>query len=60
MIANGSDGDRREMKFMLEHTGLGRKISSFPKNSEEYLFLRLCPGLSCNIRTLPYKMFPIV
>jgi hypothetical protein len=31
VIANGSDGDSREMKFMLEQTFLGRPISSFPK-----------------------------
>jgi hypothetical protein len=29
VIANGSDGDSRKMKFMLEHTGLERPISSF-------------------------------
>jgi hypothetical protein len=31
VIANESDGDSREMKFMLEYTGLGRPISSFLK-----------------------------
>lgn len=29
VIANGSDGDNREIKFMLEHTGLGVTISDF-------------------------------
>ena len=32
IVANGSDGDPREMKFMLKHTGIKMKFSDFPKN----------------------------
>ncbi len=46
VIANGSDGDSREIKFMLEHTGIGMKISDFPKNSEEWVLLKYGIGTS--------------
>ena len=48
--------------IMLEHTGIGMKISDFPTNLEEYRFLRLYP--LCNVTDLSelvistFKMFP--
>jgi hypothetical protein len=45
VIANGSDGDSREMKFMLEHTGIGMKISDFPKNSERVSFFEIMSSI---------------
>lgn len=50
-LAFGSDGDTREMKFMLQHMGLGMELTSLPcgKNSEEYLFFKQCPGFACQV-----------
>ncbi|KAK4009281.1 hypothetical protein OUZ56_018397 [Daphnia magna] len=47
----GSDGDSREMKFMLQHLGLGMRVSylKYSKYSDEYRFFQLCPGFVCNI-----------
>lgn len=55
MIENGSDGDSREMKFMLEHTGLEGKFLASRK-TEKNIFFRLCPGLLCNIRTCDFAL----
>lgn len=50
-VMTGSDGDSREMKFMLQHLGLGMHVSylKYSKNSDEYRFFQLCPGFVCNI-----------
>ncbi|KAK4028126.1 hypothetical protein OUZ56_017304 [Daphnia magna] len=50
-VISGSDGDTREMKFMLQHLGFSTCLSNLPhsKNSDEYRFFKLCPGLACNI-----------
>ena len=51
VVANGSDGDIREMKFMLEHSGIVMTMSDYNKNSEEYRFLKMCIVLlSCEIK----------
>ncbi|XP_032794765.2 uncharacterized protein LOC116931301 [Daphnia magna] len=36
MVASGSDGDTREMKFMLQNSGLGVQLSDFTKDTDDY------------------------
>ena len=50
-LATGSDGDTREMKFMLQHIGIGMQLSdlNFSKESDEYQFFKKCPGFACNV-----------
>lgn len=45
MVANGSDRDSREMKCMLLNAGLGISLSYYPKDTDEYRFLKKCSGL---------------
>jgi len=39
-VMTGSDGDTREMKFMIQHIGLGMRLCDLPfsKQSDEYRF----------------------
>ena len=45
IVANGSDGDTREMKCMLQNAGLGISITHYSKDTDEYLFFKKCSGL---------------
>ncbi|KZR99702.1 Uncharacterized protein APZ42_004334, partial [Daphnia magna] len=50
MVASGSDGDTREMKFMLQNSGLGVQLSVFTKDTDDYRFFAKCKGFACLIR----------
>jgi hypothetical protein len=39
--ASGSDGDTREMIFMLQNSGLGVQLSDFTKDTDDYRFFAL-------------------
>ncbi|KAK4021300.1 hypothetical protein OUZ56_003219 [Daphnia magna] len=45
LVANGSDRDSREMKCMLLNAGLGISLSYYPKDTDEYRFLKKYSGL---------------
>jgi len=50
-VATGSDGDSRELRYMLDRIGIGMTLSDLPfkKDSDEYRFFQQCPGFACNV-----------
>lgn len=50
MNASGSDGDTREMIFMLQNLGLGVQLSDFTKDTDDYRFFAKCKVFACLIR----------
>jgi hypothetical protein len=54
--ASGSDGDTREMIFMLQNSGLGVQLSDFTKDTDDYRFFAKCKVFACLIRMSDFDL----